>query len=343
MLKTVLVTDRRYLNHHPGHRHPECPERVGTMIEMAQSLKRDKLSWVAPREASPDEIALCHQRDYIAEVERTAGIEHYAFDADTRTSPESYRTALLAAGGVMTAVEAVLDSAADNAFAIVRPPGHHALAARAMGFCLFNNVAIAAQWLRRRGLKRVLIIDWDLHHGNGTQDLFYESAEVMYVSIHQFPHYPGTGSIGEIGVGEGRGFTANLPMPATFGDAEYLRAFDDFILPMCAAFKPEFVLVSAGFDCHFRDPLGAMRVSEEGFLAITRRIKRLAAEYCEGKLVHALEGGYDLRALAESGRVVIEELGREPDEPIAPAGDGERVIPIIERARNAHKAIGKMD
>ncbi|HUY18981.1 MAG TPA: histone deacetylase [Candidatus Binataceae bacterium] len=344
MLRTALVTDRRYLNHHPGRVHPERPERVEAMIEMAEGLTRDGLTFLPPREATLDELELCHERDYIASVARTAGLDRYAFDADTTTSPESYRTALLAAGGVLTAAEAVLEGVVDNGFAIVRPPGHHALPARAMGFCLFNNVAIAAAWLiQRRGLKRVAVIDWDVHHGNGTQDMFYYSADVLYASTHQFPHYPGTGSIDEIGEGPGEGFTVNVPMPATFGDPEYLRAFDELIIPICREFKPEFVLVSAGFDCHFRDPLASMRVTENGFLAMTRRIKRLAAECCESRMVAVLEGGYDLKALADSGQAVIEELGREADEPIAPAADGDRVMPIIERAKNARSPIWKMD
>jgi acetoin utilization deacetylase AcuC-like enzyme len=344
MLRTAVVTDRRYLDHRPGDAHPERPARVEAMIEMADGLKRDGLKFIPPREATLDELELCHERDYIAAVARTAGLDRYAFDADTHTSPESYRTALLAAGGVLTAAEAVLEGVVDNAFAIVRPPGHHALPASAMGFCLFNNVAIAAAWLlQRRGLKRVAIIDWDVHHGNGTQDMFYYSADVLYVSTHQFPHYPGTGSIDEIGEGPGEGFTVNLPLPAGFGDSEYLRAFDELIIPVCREFKPEFVLVSAGFDCHFRDQLASMRVTEKGFLAMTRRLNRLAAECCQGRMVAALEGGYDLKALVDSGQAVIDEMGRDGDEPIAPAADGDRVMPIIERARNARAPIWKMD
>ena len=234
---------------------------------------------------------------------------------------------------MLTAVESVLDGGSDNAFAIVRPPGHHALPNRAMGFCLFNNIAIAAAWLVRvKGLRRVMIIDWDLHHGNGTQDIFFDSPEVLYVSTHQYPFYPGTGALQDMGAGAGIGFTVNVPMPAKFGDPEYLRVFDELIIPIGAAFKPEFILVSAGFDNHFRDPLGGMSVTEDGFLQMTRRVKRLAAEVCDGKMVCVLEGGYNLQALASSGKTVIEELGREADERLVHPAGGDMVTPIVERA-----------
>jgi len=335
MLKTALITDRKYTRHFAGRAHPDRPARIEVMMAMAERLKRPDLSFYRPREATLEEISFCHDRDYIAIVERTAAFDRYDFDPDTHASRETFATAVLAAGGVLTAVEAVIDGAADNAFAIVRPPGHHALPARAMGFCFFNNVAIATRWLAaKRGLRRVMIVDWDLHHGNGSQEIFYESPEVLYVSLHQFPHYPGTGSLHEIGHGAGAGLTVNIPMPATFGDAEYLRVFDELVMPIGRIFKPEFIMVSAGFDCHARDPLGAMTVTEDGFAGMARRVKRLAAECCGGRMVAALEGGYDLEALDASGRAVIEEFGRDPDEHIAPAIGGDRVMPIVERIRS---------
>ncbi|MGH7932217.1 MAG: histone deacetylase family protein [Candidatus Binataceae bacterium] len=336
MNTTALISDRRYLRHFAGRVHPERPERVAVMIEMAERLTRPGLRRYAPRAASTDEIGLCHRRDYIAEVERTTTMERYNFDPDTHTSPETWTTAVLAVGGVLTAVEAVLDGDAQNGFAIVRPPGHHAAASHAMGFCFFNNVAIAAASLvRMRGLKRVLVVDWDVHHGNGTQEIFYQSPEVLYMSTHQYPFYPGTGALDEIGADAGAGYTVNAPMPAMFGDDEYLRIFDDLFMPVARQFRPEFVLVSAGFDCHYRDPLGTMQVTEQGFTAMARRMKRLAAECCGGKLVVALEGGYDLQALAASGRAVIDELGREADEPLASPDNAtcRRVLPIIQRSK----------
>src|SRR5580658_530245 len=339
MHKTAIVTGRSYLKHFAGRSHPERPERIAAMIEMVEGLRRDNLRILAPREATRDELALCHRPEYIDVVERTSHLDRFDFDPDTHTSRDSYATALLAAGGVLTATEAVFDGAAENAFALVRPPGHHALTNRAMGFCFFNNVAIAAESLiRKKGLKRVMVIDWDLHHGNGTQEAFYDSPEVLYASTHQFPHYPGTGSLLEVGAGEGLGYTVNAPMPAEFGDAEYLRLFDEVIMPIGRAFKPQFIMVSAGFDCHWRDPLGEMQVTEEGFRQMMRRIKRLAAECCEGKIVAALEGGYNLEAIANSGAVVIDEMGREVDDRIEPETQGERVAPIIERMR---KGVGQ--
>jgi acetoin utilization deacetylase AcuC-like enzyme len=302
------------------------------MLDMAESLARPGLQTFAPREATLDEVALCHVPEYVEALAQTSSLARFDFDPDTHTSPDTFRTALLAAGGVLTAAEAVLDGAADNAFAVVRPPGHHALARRAMGFCFFNNVAIAAEWLiRMRGLKRVMIVDWDLHHGNGTQEMFYERDDVLYFSTHQYPHYPGTGSLHEMGAGRGIGFSVNAPMPAEFGDDEYLRVFDELLMPIGRKFRPELILVSCGFDCHFRDPLGAMEVSEEGFKQMMRRVRRLAAECCDSKVVAALEGGYDLAALANSGKEVLEELGRDAGEPFGAPRDGARVMPIVER------------
>jgi acetoin utilization deacetylase AcuC-like enzyme len=304
------------------------------MLEMAEGLPRSALKLSAPREASLNELALCHHPEYVATVEQSAFEQRTDFDPDTHACAETWKTATLAAGGVLTAVEAVMDGEADNAFAIVRPPGHHALPDRAMGFCFFNNVAIAASWLVHiRRLHRVLILDWDVHHGNGTQDIFYGSAEVLYMSTHQFPFYPGTGWLDQIGTGEGTGFTVNAPLPANSGDDEHLRVFDELCLPIARQFRPEFILISAGFDSHYRDPLGGMRVTEDGFGTMARRLRRLADDCCGGRVAVALEGGYDLRALADCGRTVIDELGRDGDEPITTVSGGDRAQPTIQRAR----------
>jgi acetoin utilization deacetylase AcuC-like enzyme len=344
MNRTAVVADRRYMRHFPGRLHPERPERIEAMIEMTEQLTRPNLKLYAPRPASLAELELCHSDEYVAAVEHTARLDHFDFDPDTHTSRETWATAQLAAGGVLTAVDVVADGDADNAFAIVRPPGHHALPTRAMGFCFFNNVAIAARWLiENRGLQRVLILDWDVHHGNGTQQMFYESPQVLYLSMHQYPFYPGSGWFDEIGAGAGTGFTVNAPLPAGFGDAEYISVFDHLLMPIARQFKPEFVLISSGFDCHQRDPLGGMRVTNDGFATMARRMKLLAAESCAGKLVAVLEGGYDLRALADGGRAVIEELGREADEPIALAANTGRAAQIIERAHYFQAPYWKFD
>jgi acetoin utilization deacetylase AcuC-like enzyme len=332
MLKTAVITDRAYTKHFGGRAHPERPERIAAMIDMADAIKRPAMQMIAPRPATPEEIAFCHWPDYIATVQHTSTMDRFDFDPDTHTSRDSYATAMLSAGGAITAAEAVLDGAADNAFAIVRPPGHHAMPNRAMGFCFFNNVAIAAEWLiRRRNLKRVLIVDWDVHHGNGTQDIFYESSEVLYFSMHQYPHYPGTGSLHEMGYGAGLGFNVNATMKAEWGDAEYLTVCDRLLEPIARQFKPEFILISSGFDAHFRDPLASMNLTEDGFAAMTRRVKRLAAELCGGRFSATLEGGYDIEGLVGSGRAVLDELGRDADEPIAPPLDGALVMPMLER------------
>jgi acetoin utilization deacetylase AcuC-like enzyme len=338
MLRTVAVADPRYLEHFAGRGHPEAPARVELLSELATELRRPALAMVAPRAATEAEIELCHSAEYLRLVRSSAAYSRYDFDPDTHSSPATYATALLAAGGVLTATEAVMQGAAENAFALIRPPGHHALPQRAMGFCFFNNVAVAAAYLTTVvGLKRVLIIDWDVHHGNGTQEIFYSSKRVLYISLHQYPFYPGTGAIDDIGAGEGLGYTINLPFAAGCGDCDYLAAFDRIVMPISRHFAPQAVLISAGFDAHARDPLAQMKLTEAAFGAMTRRVKRLAAECCQGRLVLALEGGYNLQALAACGRNVLEELGREADEPLTETTP-EQAAPMIELVRATHSA-----
>jgi acetoin utilization deacetylase AcuC-like enzyme len=220
---------------------------------------------------------------------------------DTFASPESYEVALLAAGGVLAAVDSVVAGEVSSAFCAVRPPGHHALPSRAMGFCLFNNIAIAARYLQKKhNLPKILIVDWDVHHGNGTQDVFYDDPTVLYFSVHQYPFYPGTGSRSEKGKGEGLGFTINVPLPAGSGDEEYREVFEKILKPAAYEFDPDFVLVSAGFDALEGDLLGGMRVSVEHFAEMTRFVKRIADDCCDGRLVSVLEGGYELEGLAKA-------------------------------------------
>jgi acetoin utilization deacetylase AcuC-like enzyme len=308
-MATGIVRDDRYLDHFMGPGHVECPERLEAIHEMLDRGVGAKLERVEPRPATPDEIAAVHAPEYVAFLSLTAGKPRVFLDPDTSTSSLSYETARLAAGGAIAAADAVLDGRVRNAMALVRPPGHHAEAGQAMGFCLFNNVAVAAEHLiRRRGLKRVLVADWDVHHGNGTQHAFYGRKDVLFFSTHRFPFYPGTGLRDEVGAGEGRGFTVNIPLGPAKGDEDYLHVYRTIFGPIARAYAPEFVLVSAGFDIYRADPLGGMGVTYDGFAALTAEIMAAAEETCRGKLLLVLEGGYNLKDQAEAVKRVLLQL-----------------------------------
>ncbi len=311
MRRTGVVIDERYLQHDTGPGHPERPERIRVLVDMIRQ-RPTEVTLVPPRLATADELALVHEGWHVERVAATREMPRYAFDADTPTSPESYEVARLAAGGFLALLDEIVAGRLDNGFALVRPPGHHAERTRAMGFCLFNNVAVGAEYLRRRhGVERVLIVDWDLHHGNGTQHIFERDPSVLYLSTHQYPYYPGTGAADEVGQGEGKGGTVNLPFPAGFGDAEYAEAFRQVIEPVARQFAPQFVLISAGFDCHARDPLGGMVVTETGFRSMTRLLLQIADDCSGGRCAAILEGGYDLLAIRDSAAAVIDELRGE--------------------------------
>jgi len=310
MRSTGVVIDPHCQQHLTPPGHPERPERLAALLELMQRYRRQGLKSLATRPASIEELCYAHNPEYVQRVAQTAGREFTAFDPDTSASPHSYDAARLAAGGFLTLLDAIMAQHVSNGFALVRPPGHHAERAGAMGFCLFNNVAVAAHHLRKRhGLERVLIVDFDVHHGNGTEHAFYDDPHVMYVSLHQWPHYPGTGAVSDVGRGAGAGYTVNVPLPPGCGDGEYLCAFQRIIDPIARQFDPQFVLVSAGFDAHERDPLGDMRLSEEGFALMTRALLNVADDHAQGRLGLVLEGGYDLEALTGSVARALDELG----------------------------------
>ncbi len=311
--RTGVVVDERYLRHGEGYYHPESPRRLEAVYAMLEKPDMaGKYVAIPPRYATHEEIGLVHSQFYIGVVAGTAGKKYFSLDADTQTSPESYDTAKLAVGGVLNAVDAVMTGAVDNAFAFVRPPGHHAAKERGAGFCLFNNVAIAARYaLARYGLQRILIADWDLHHGDGTQETFYRDQRVLYFSTHQYPAYPGSGTITETGQGAGEGYTVNVPLKARTDDALHVKAFRGVLQPVAMKFRPELILLSAGFDSYFQDPLGDMRVTPKGYVYMTRIIMDIAGACCGRRLVAVLEGGYNIDGLTESVRAVLREMRGE--------------------------------
>jgi len=302
-----LVWDERYLAH-AAPDHPESPARL-TAIRTAlrQAGLWDGLTRIPPRRATQAELLRVHSRRHVQDVARSAGAKDIVwFDGDTYACPASWDAALLAAGGAFAAADAVMKGGVSAAFAAVRPPGHHATADRAMGFCLLNNVALAVRHVQAaHRIGRVLVVDWDVHHGNGTQDIFYHDKNVFYISTHQWPLYPGTGLREETGDGPGAGTTRNYPLKAGCGDGEFLAAIDDG-LAAAGKFAPEFVFISAGFDAHRDDPLGGLALTESAYAEATRRIRRLAGRTAAGRIVSVLEGGYNLEAL---GRSVIAHIG----------------------------------
>jgi acetoin utilization deacetylase AcuC-like enzyme len=321
----LFATHERYLDHIAGGRHPERPARLEAVIAgVAAADLGDELIPFGPRAARREELELVHDAAYIDHIEQFCKAGGGRLDADTGASPGSLDAALLAAGAGLDAVERLERGEADAAFCAVRPPGHHALAARAMGFCLFNNVAVTAAALAERG-ERVLIVDIDAHHGNGTQDLFYDDPRVTYVSMHEWPLYPGTGALNEIGSGDGIGCTINFPFPAgTAGDA-YLAAIDEVVVPVAEDWQPTWVLLSVGFDAHRLDPLTDLGLTSGDYALLTERLARLAPPR---RVVAFLEGGYDLDALAVSAGACLAALaGRtyQPEKPTS-AGLGRNVV-----------------
>jgi acetoin utilization deacetylase AcuC-like enzyme len=320
----TIFTSPHFADHLTPPGHPERVERFEVMQVVASECGKRGGRVEVPRSVTDQEITRIHDPDYLTSIKETAG-RAVALDPDTFTSPGTFSAAYLAAGAAVSAVEHVLDGpAGTRAFALVRPPGHHAERNRAMGFCLLNNIAIAAASARARGLSRVAIVDYDVHHGNGTQWSFYDDPSVLFISSHQFPYYPGTGAAGDIGTGAGAGYTVNLPLSAGATDADYELAYTRLALPILKRFKPELILVSAGFDAHMDDPLAGMRLTSPYFGRLTAAMAAVADESCDGRLVAVTEGGYDLTALAESLRASIRALEGDTKGFTAPAGDAPR-------------------
>jgi len=295
----------------PGH--PESPDRLREIYQIIEEeeMKGRVLGKVKPRSATREELETVHSPAYIDLIASTAGKPYVRLDADTSTCAKSYETALLAAGGLLELIKVVMQGKLNNGFALVRPPGHHAERDRAMGFCLFNNVAIGAHYaLKNFPLQRILIVDWDVHHGNGTQNSFYEDPRVLYFSTHRYAFYPGTGAATEVGRGRGEGFTVNIPLSPGAGDPEYGIIFEKILKPVALEYQPQLILVSAGFDTHYNDPLGGMEVTERGFARMTQILMEIAAATAEGKLAFTLEGGYNFAAERRSVKAVIEELSQ---------------------------------
>ena len=315
-MATALVYSEKYLEHKPSLGHPERPERLKAIVD---ALKRARL-WEAqevkviePKPAKREDIELVHDAEHIELVERLSKSER-SLDGDTPVRKNTFELALLAAGGTIDAGRAVLSGEASNAFALVRPPGHHASRARGGGFCYFNNLAVMIERMKREfKLRRIFVLDFDAHHGNGTQDIFYEDPSVLYISVHQDPLtlYPGTGFIDETGSGDGEGYTVNVPMPPGSGDAEYAGAMEEIFVPLTEQFKPELFAVSAGFDAYADDPLTQLRLSTLAYGWLTRFVVEQAERLCKGRVVFALEGGYVLDALAEGMVNVVKTLTSE--------------------------------
>ena len=302
-MPTAFLYDPLFLEHRTGWKHPEQAARLKAILARLQAAGQwDRLLHLAPRDATRDEIAAIHDPAYIDGLAARCAAER-VFEAapDTVASADTYAAACRAAGAVLAAIDAVLDGLARNAFCAVRPPGHHAERDRAMGFCFLDNVAVGAAYARRqRGVNRVAIVDWDVHHGNGTQHAFESDSSVLFISLHQYPLYPGSGRRHECGTGAGEGFTLNIPMAAGATDTDYTSAFHEEVRPAIDRFAPELILVSAGFDAHRDDPLGGLLLTEEGFGDLTRQVCEMAAVHAGGRVVSVLEGGYNAEALAGS-------------------------------------------
>lgn len=340
-MSTLLLYHPDCLLHVPPRPHPEKPERLQAVRDaLGRAELWDRLPREEPEPVAPDLLEAVHPRSYLEHLRRASRDPGVWLDPDTYAVGGSWRAATAAAGAAVRAVEAVVRGHAPCAFALVRPPGHHAGPARAMGFCLVNHVAVAARYAREQlGIPRVMVVDWDVHHGNGTQEVFYRDGGVLFVSLHQENWYPGTGAVDETGEGDGEGLTVNVPLPPGVGDEGYRTVFEEVVLPLGDAWNPGVVLVSAGFDAHHTDPLGRMQVTEAGFGRLAFLLREAAGRWCGGRVALVLEGGYDLRGLSRSVEATVRAL--EGEAPPGPAA-GTREVPyavVRERIREVRRVL----
>lgn len=308
-MQTGLIYHPDFSKHETGH-HPENKLRLTKTIEYLEKIGTlSKLFLIPFKKSAEENLFLVHTQKHVDYVKNSYKQNIRCLDPDTPVSADSYEIALLAVGGVLEATRQVAGGNIKNAFCLIRPPGHHSTPTRSMGFCLFNNVAIAARYLQKHlNHQRIMVIDWDAHHGNGTQEAFYDDPTVLYFSTHHYPFYPGTGSSEEKGAKNGFGYNINVPLASGSGDSEYISAFENYLLPAAEKFRPEFILISAGFDAHIEDPLGGMAVTDEGFKTMTKIVKDIAGKHCSNKIVSVLEGGYNLKTLPKTIAIHLEEL-----------------------------------
>ncbi len=343
-----LVYHPLYLQHDPGPNHPESPSRLLSIYELLEERKfLSRLTLISPRMASLEELTTVHDASYIKRIENFSKRGGGYLTLDTALSSKSYESACLAAGGILSAIDEISSFRTRMIFCLIRPPGHHALADQGMGFCLFNNLAIGAKYaLEKYKISRILIIDWDVHHGNGIQEIFYSDPRVLYVSLHQYPLYPGTGSLDEVGLGEGEGFTINLPFPYHTGEQAYMRAFEEIISPVTDQFEPQLLMIAAGYDGHFADPLASLNLMVGSFAKMTAKVKKLAKMFCQGRLIFSLEGGYNLKALSHSVLATLNELaelGHKVSDPYgSPSTTPRGAEDVFDEARRIHEKYWKL-
>jgi len=352
-VNTAIFFSPKFLEHDPGSDHPDTPHRLKVIIDelnRSHLLRTEKCAFIEPKPAPIEDLELVHEPDYIKLVEQTCVAGGGILDlGDTVVSRKSYEAAVLAVGALIDSVNTVVKGKAKNAFGLVRPPGHHAGAYYALGFCLFNNIAVAASYLLHRlDFNRVLILDIDTHHGNGTQEIFYKTNKVLYISLHQDSRsFPGTGFVDEVGEDEGIGYTVNVPLPFRATDSIYHRAFEEIVVPISNQFKPQLILVSAGFDGHYTDPVGSLSLSMKGYEEIFEKTVALAAQLCEGKLVVTLEGGYSLNFLGKMATAAIAKMANalyvvEDNGPVANSRTLKKAEQIIRSVKSVQSSFWKL-